>query len=231
MHCPLSPKERSTLYSFLGELGAYCHGDKQLNTFSSLSGSEILALACEESRFDPRLLGVLIDYFSKHYQTLNPFELARAIQKIPTPQTLGVVSEFAKKVCKDLSLKAFFQIAMGNLKPIAFQSFYNNQYRPRVITLLQENLYTPKEFRIWGFYSAMDPYLKEFRPKKFPWTFKKSDRKRILKAILKEKKMIRMKDYMQALRGAVSRQQAYLDLKKEKSLRKIGTNRGRRYKR
>ena len=228
---PLSPKERASLYYELGKLGAFCGGEPLVRHFENLTANQLLSIACEESRFDPRLLGILIDYFSKHYRQINPFGLAKAIQKIATPQTLGVISEFAKKTHSSSDLKAFFDIVLRDIHPSPIQIYFNTQVRPRVKIITKKILYTPNEFRKWGFFSDIDPYLKEFRPKKAYWTFTSKDRQKILDDLMAQGEKFRMKDYLRALGGSITRQQAFIDLKNRKDLKKIGKNRGRVYQR
>jgi len=226
---PLSPKERSTIYFQLGKLGAFCSGENYMPSLNRLPIFDILSFACEESRFDPRLLGVLIDYFAKHYPQINPFELAQSINTIPTPQTLGVVLEFSMKVNRDPELKSFAQIVLGKIQMAPFQSYFSHQYRPRVGNLIEQEIHTPWEFRKWGFIAHKEPYLKEFRPNKSPLTYPKEDRIRILRNLFKKKKNIQIKDYLCQLQGAITRQQAYQDLRNLKGIRHSGKNKGRIY--
>lgn len=226
---PLSPKERSTLYFTLSKNGAFCVGEKRGKQFDQLPLEQLLAIACEDSRFSPRLLGVLIDFFARQYRSINPFALAAARRAIPTPQTLGVVGAFACNLCEDADLHAFFEIVLRDLKPAPWQYYYNSQTRPRPEQRADELIFSPLEFKKWGFWSNMDPFLKERRPKATPWKFSPESRQAILRDLLAKHRRIQMGDYLSALGHSISRQQAYLDLQSMKGVRKVGEKRGRFY--
>lgn len=226
---PLSPKERSTLFFKLAQVGCFCIGSKLSKRFDGLGLEIVLLVACEESRFSPRLLGILIDFFSKNFSTVNPFLLAKNLSLIATPQTLGVISEFVKKINNDANLKSFFDIVLRDLKPVPWQYFYNPQTRPRPQRRLKEIMFSPQEFKLWGFWSDLDPYLKEQRPKSSPWKFNKESRRKILAELFRMHRHIQLGDYLQALGNSISRQQAYHDLQSMKGVRKTGDKRGRIY--
>lgn len=226
---PLSPQEKSTLYFKLAELGAACVGEKCTDAFDHLTAEEIIVVASETCRFSPRLLGILIDFFVQRFRGLNPFQLAALLPCIPTPQGLGVIAAFAKNVAADPDLKSFFEIVLRGIKPAPWQYFYNPQTRPRPMERMDEIVYSPQEFKQWGFWSNMDPFLKEKRPPKAAWKFTVDARKKILKDLLRQHRRIRLSDYLNALGHSISRQQAHLDLISMKGLKATGKNRGRWY--
>ena len=113
---PLSPAERSSLYWRLGSLGAFCGGEIAKRNFKSLNLVEAFSIGCEESRFDPRLLGTLINLLARKFSEINPFALGMALQYLPTPQTLGVIGAFSKHLDSDPRLKAFLEIVLTGLK-------------------------------------------------------------------------------------------------------------------
>ena len=163
---PLSPDERATLYHLLGKNGAFCGGERRSDLFNNWALPDLLVAASEESRYDPRLMGILIHFFTQNYRKLNPFELHERLKEIPTPQTMGVIGEFAQRVDCNTDLCHFFELVLSKVEKAPYQAYYISQTRPRPLKMYETIKYTPSEFKNWGFWSQMDPFLKEFKPKK-----------------------------------------------------------------
>lgn len=226
---PLSPAESGGLYSRLAFLGARAFTTRSNQMWKTLSDEEMLAVAAQQSRFDYRLLYILVALMAEHFRSFHPFRLREAATEIRDPAVWGVVFEYARKLCPDVDLLAFSEIVLRNIPASPEQMFFNSLRTPRPEAMMLVMQRTPDEFRKWGFFCEETPILKELEPIRSPKTFSKVSRKKILQRLFFDKGEIRMSDYLSAIDHAVSRQQAYKDLVGFRGVRAISDRRGRRY--
>jgi len=225
---PLSLNELSSLYFQLQKFGAYARGD-DTGCFNELSREEILAIAIESSRWDIRLLYIVIDFIANHFQEIRLFKLKSFVQKNPTPEVIGVIKEFSALRSHDDDLKLFFMVLIRDIKPQAqFKLFYvggilNSE------TIEHESTHSLKEYKKWGFLCTEFPFLKESTSKKKLIHYSKEERIRILEELLHTKKQISLLDYLKAIQFSVTRQHARLDLLSHPSIVTKGQTKGTTY--
>ncbi|MEK7791086.1 MAG: hypothetical protein AAB309_05630 [Deltaproteobacteria bacterium] len=218
------------LYWELSRLGAPCIGKKKEWPYDVLkSKEELILLASDMLRFDPRLLSILIIYFLNHWYELNPLKIRIKFSEMKTSQVLGVIKEFLLDYSRDKELKFFFEYLTKDLKPVSPQLFFLGLFAigsERQELIARKSL---KQYSKWGFLGDERPQIDPFS-KKTIGSYDIATRKRIIEEILRHKKTISLRDYLNALDHSISTQQALYDLKQMKGLKLIGSGRGAKWK-
>lgn len=213
----------SRAYYELSQLGASASGAKEPWPYHPKDQAELLALCCDLSRYDPRLFGILVEFFLKHWRAISPQALRGQYAKMETPQTIAVLAEFLKEAETDPELRYFAEYLQRGLKPVPFQLFYRDLYAPGGKLSQRSIEESLAEFKRWGFLSREAPTIDVFQ-KISIGSYDADSRRNILRKLFSEKGELRLNDYLQALRGGITRQQALKDLQQIARLR--GSKRG-----
>ena len=173
----------------------------------------LFALGCDWSRFDPRLLEVLVDFGLHHWKELHPQKLREKMREMETPQTVGVVASFIQTTSpQDKEMGVFWDYVLFNLKPLSPQFYFRDLYTPGSTLANRAASESLTEFKEWGFLSreriVVDPSTK-----KTVGTWDQPARFNILRRLFTQKKHLQISDYLEELHHTISRQQALLDLK------------------
>lgn len=217
------------MYFELARIGASCAGSKKAWPYKPKGKEELLALASDMSRYDPRLFGILVDFFVGRWRELNPAALRGLYKDMKTPQTIAVIGEFLLGAVEDEEARFFVQYISAGLKPLPTQFYFYDLYSPGgylAQRALEEGV---SEYRKWGFLACERPTLAG-EDKKTTGSFDRTARQNILKRLLNEKKEISLKDYLDALGFSISRQQALIDIKTSKLARAQGAGRGAKWR-
>ncbi len=212
----------SRMYYELAGIGAECVGEKKTWPYDIQSPEELLALACDMSRFDPRLVDILVGYFSKRWMDVNPARLRNFYGKMQTPQTVAVICEFLLESAEGEELKHFVAYLMAGLKPVAAQFYFRDLYSVGgrlAQRAAEEGLF---EYKKWGFLACERPFSMG--------TLDAASRRNILRRLFEKKGEVSLKDYLSAVQFSVSRQQALLDIKSSGMARGTGQGRGAKWK-
>lgn len=224
LHIP-TEQDLTRLYFELAEIGAPCVGTKTEWQFHTLSKEELLALAFEWIRYDPRLLSILIMYLKDHYSELNPYLLRKFIKKNASPQTVGVVGEFLKQTKDDQEIKFMFDYLCQGFLPRHDELFFIGLH-PIGSKIIEKTVAKSlKEYRKWGFLGIEKPMI-DLVTKKTIGSYETSYRKKVLKQLLDRNKKITLSTYLEAVNNSISRQQALYDLKHFFALKLMGKGRG-----
>lgn len=221
----LTPDELMRLYYELSQLGAPCVGAKKEWRFSPQTKEELLTLAFDCVRHDPRLLSVLILFLKDHYSELNPYLLRQALKKNETPQTVGVIGEFAKQLNLDKELFYLFEYLTKGFSRKNNELFFVGLHPIGSLKLQEVAAQSLKEYRKWGFLGIERPII-DLTTKKTIGSYGTSYRIHILKQLLKRNKKVTVSSYLEALHYTISRQQALYDLKHFFPLKLVGIGRG-----
>lgn len=209
------------MYYELAKLGANSAGEFAKWPYDPREKEELLALACDMSRFDPRLLDILVDYFTRHWKNVNPACLRGYYKKMQSPQTVAVICEFLKGADVSDETLYFAEYLAKGVAPAEPQFYFHNLYAPGgklAQRAVEESLY---EYKKWGFFAVE-------RPK--TGTFDNSSRKNILLRLFLSRGSISIGDYLGELEHSISRQQALLDIKGMANVMIEGKGRGARWK-
>ena len=88
------------MYYELAQHGALAMGEKKPWPYRPKNLYELVALAADMSRFDPRLLGILVEFVELKWLEINPVLLRQEIKKMDCPQTFGVILGFTDSFLK-----------------------------------------------------------------------------------------------------------------------------------
>lgn len=202
----------SRMYYELSIIGAEGVGEKKRWPYDPRSKEELVALALDMSRFDPRLFGIVVKYFIDRWADLNPLKLRSYYSKMEKPETVGVVCEFFSEVVTDPEALHFSSYLTSGLKPAEPQFYFHNAYAPAgelARRAVEEGLF---EFKKWGFFACERPVI-DRAGKKTVGSFDGSSRMNILKELAESNDEIGIGNYLSAVHHSISRQQALLDIK------------------
>ncbi len=225
---PPDEKTLSRVYYEMAKLGASASGAKESWPYRPSSAEELLALAADLSRYDPRLLGILVEYFHKHWREIRPQWLRECYPGMGTPQTIAVISEFAKAAATEEESRYFMEYLQRGLKPVPTQLYFRDLYAPGGTLSKRSAEERFSEYKKWGFLAREAPTIDVYR-KQSAGTLDAASRKNILRKLFNERKEIRIADYLKALPHPLTRQQALLDLREVARLRKPGRGPGARW--
>ena len=208
-----TPKHLARLYYELGRIGARSVGEKLRWPFGSLTPEALFTLAADWSRWDPRLLEILVQYGIEHWRDLNPQQLREKLRTMEMPQTLGVIASFIQTAKSEESeLLFFWNYVVQGIEPAPSQFYFCNLHQPgspRAERTARESL---SEFKQWGFL-GLERVITDSKTKKSVGTLPVDSRLNLLRRLFKQKTSIQISDYLEALKNSISRQQALLDLK------------------
>lgn len=219
----------SRMYFELAKIGAASAGACKPWPYKIGDKEGLISLACDMSRFDPRLVDILVGYFIRHWSELNPAKLRGYYAEMKAPQTVAVITEFVAGEVHDDEAAFFIQYLCMGLKPVNHQFYFYDLYSPGGVLATraaEEGIY---EYRKWGFFARERPVVNSAN-KRCAGSFDSISRRNILKRLIGEKKEIGLKDYLKALEYSVSRQQALCDIKKSGLMKCVGSGRGAKWK-
>lgn len=215
----------SRIYYELSLLGAKCVGKKTKWPYEKLSFEQLLILACEMSRYDPRLFDILVEYFYFHWNKLNPYLLRGEIKNMQEAAIIGVISSFAKQALNNQEAIYFFDYLVYGIKAASYQLFFINLYPP-ASRLMQKASEAPLEqFYQWGFLARERPIIHDTKRIVLGyWEF--YARQNIIRNLVDKKQVITIADYLSEVDHTISRQQALIDLQKCPFVKSQGKGRG-----
>jgi hypothetical protein len=207
------------MYFELAQLGASCSGEKFPWPYRPKHTEETLALAAEMSRYDPRLLGILVELLVHHAHRFSPQMIRAQYRLMSAPQTFAVIAEFVKTAAQDPEVIYLMEYLQKGLKPVSPQLYYKTIYSPGG-KLSQRAAEEPlAQYKKWGFLAREAPTVDVYQ-KKTVGHFDRDSRINILKRLFQEQGVLQLKDYLKAIGQTISRQQALKDLEAVAKLRR-----------
>lgn len=217
------------MYYELARIGASCAGENNRWPYEVKAKEELIALACDMSRHDPRLFDILVEYFVRHWQDVNPASLRNYYKSMKTPQTVAVICEFLAEAQSDDEAQYFASYVSMGLGPVATQFYFHNLYSPGGSLARRAAEEGLSEYKKWGFLACERPTV-DIAERRTKGSFDATSRRNILKRVLNEKREITIGDYLSALSHSISRQQALLDIKTSGFAKSIGSGRGAKWR-
>lgn len=212
------------LYYELGHIGVRTIGKREPWPYQPESNESLMALALDMSRFDPRLFEALVQYLVDGWRTFNPLTIRIQMQSMCTPQTVGVVGEFACQASRDPECRYLFAYLMQGWRAVPYQLFFHNLYAPGTQMMARAAEESVDEFLRWGFLSATRPVV-DSRSRTTAGTYPQRARINMLHRYLERNGEIRISTYLDLVNQSISRQQALNDLKASPRLRAVGKGR------
>lgn len=223
---PPTTAHLSRLYYELAGLGARAIGAKNQWPYEWREPEELLGLACEMSRYDPRLLSLLVEYFLLHWKKLNPHTLRNFSKDMATPQTLAVMLNFIAHCGEEEFL--FYEYVTKNLLPAKVQLYFYNLYLPGSKQMQRAALEPLQEFEDWGFLARERPIVHDEATGKriLLGRWGPRARQQIIRKLSGHLKQFSLYEYLKAVDHMISRQQALQDLKASPYVKSQGKGRG-----
>lgn len=224
---PLSLEESSRLYWELSKRGAKSLGEKFSWQYGEINEEELAALAILQCRYDPRLLEILIDFFSRGLFHGNPIHLKKLLKANDALPITAVIAEFVLESSAPEEAKDLVRFLREGTRPVPVQLFYYSLHPIGGRKMDEAISRPPWAFKKWGFLSADAPLTRELA--KRIYLFDLSSRQNILKNLALTKKRFRLRDYLLAVEGSISRQQALKDLDGASWISRRGKGKGSYY--
>lgn len=219
------------LYHELARIGAPSVGRSRPWPYRPQSTEDLIALAAEMLRYDPRLLSILLQWMLEHWAELDPLALRQRMHRMRWPQALCVVLEFARAASTDLELRYLADyLSAGWPRIDPPQRFFLDAEKPGSRTGARKLGRNLAAYARWGFVGAERP-VADVDTKRTVGRYDAATRRRILARLLEDRGEVTLADYLDAVDHAVSRQQAYADLAAHPGLEVTGHGRGARWMR
>jgi hypothetical protein len=226
---PLQAREIPRLYAELEAVGARVEGRRVPWRFGKPSPEEVVVLAAQASRQEPRLLWALVELLARHYDHFDPLKLRRALGRARWPAALGVAFEFARIVAGSAELDDVASFVLAGVRPARGERFFLGT-RAFAGTLARRDAEESlAEYMRWGYVSREEPIAKELGSAAHG-TLARPQRMNMLQRLGERSEEFTLGDYVEALRGRASRRQATRDLATAPFLVRTGTTRGARYR-
>ena len=188
---------------------------------------KLFCRVCDATRFDPRLLEVVVNHFGKEFLQLNPLQVRLQLAHMQTPQTVGVVLEFIKLLRPDALTRDIVSFITKPLFPVEPQLYYVGVYTKPLSASIRKAIDMPlQEFSRWGFLAHEGVEFKNDFNRKTLGTLPLPSRVQIIQRLLQNQTPFSIGDYLEALNHQISRQQAFVDLKNCGLVKSIGANKG-----
>jgi hypothetical protein len=227
---PRGEAELARLYHELARVGGRVEGRRSPWRHGAPGREEVLVLAAQASRHDPRLLWALVELLARAYATFDALALRRAAGRARWPSTLGVVLEFARRAAPGQELDDWAAFVARRLPPPARGERYFLGTRPfggeAARRDAEESL---AEYKRWGYLGREEPFAKELgaAPR---GSMERVERLNLLRRLASRRGTVTHAEYAAALHGRVSARQATRDLGAAPFLRRDGRTRAARYR-
>lgn len=218
----------SRLYHELGRLGARTIGKRTGWEYGNPSPEELVVLASQVARHDPRTLWILVELLATRYARLNPNALRSALRDSRWPAALGVALEFARRVSRDPELDGFAGFVMRGVQRASGEQFFVSTNAFSGTLARRDAEESLAEYKRWGFLSREEPVAKELGTTAHG-TLGRRERMNLLRRLAERLGSITLSDYLEALGSKASTRQASRDLAKAPFLLRSGTTRAARY--
>ena len=201
---PLAERELPRLYHELAALGARAEGRRSPWRFGALAPEEVVVVAAQASRGDPRLLWIVVELLARAYDRLNPLLLRRALARARWPATLAVALEFARRAARSRELDEVAAFVLAHVAPAAGERFFLGTRAFAGALARRDVEESLAEYARWGYFSREEPLAKELGPG-LHGTLRRPERLNLLRRLAERKEALTMSDYLAALRGRASR--------------------------
>lgn len=187
-----------------------------------------MVLAAQASRYDPRMLWVVVELLARGYERFNPLALRRAAELARWPATLAVALEFARQAAPCAELDDYARFVTARILPACGERFFPATWAPGTAMARRSEDESLAEYKRWGYLAREIPISKELASPACG-TMERSERRNLLRRLAERRGSVNLAEYVEALHGTVSRRQAQRDLRDAPFLVKRGNTRGASY--
>lgn len=156
---PPTQQHLSRVYAELAKYGARALGRHEEWPYEYDSLENLISLAADMSRYDPRLFSILVEFLFFHWQQLNPLKMRAWMSQQGSPQTILVMMSFVASAVNKEEVDYFLEYLAKGYSPVDSQLYFIGLHLPgshgmdRMIT---EPL---SEFSTWGFLARERPII------------------------------------------------------------------------
>lgn len=200
------------MYYELAKIGAKATGEEGPWPYKIENPESLIALAADMSRYDPRLLSILVEYLTQHWQDFNPCLLRTLMLTMDSPQTLLVVLHFVQWEIHQPEARYFYEYLASGYHPVSTQLYFKNLYPPASHSMIRASEEPVQEFLDWGFLARERPILYD-KNRKTLGHWGPQARQNIILRLLQKKESFTLAEYLNCVDHTISRQQALTDLK------------------
>jgi hypothetical protein len=227
-HAPTA-NELERLYFELARIGAPAVGGKKPWPYRPRSREQLVTLAAEMLRHDPRLLSILLQFLVRDWRTLNPLALRDQMKSMRWPQALLVVLEFARAAQDDREMRYFIDhVAAGWPRVDPAERFFFDAERPASRIAKRRVGRNLAAYARWGFIGSEKP-IADAMTRRTVGRYDALTRNGILADLASREPGFTLADYLEAVDHSISRQQALHDLKHCPELALTGHGRGAKW--
>ncbi len=193
---------------------------------------EKVALMSQWARFDPRLGEQLVAHLGFVWRKLGPLELHEELRHQPWPSSMGVIllETLDSIPKKDRALfRGWMALVMGGVELAPDEHYFIGLRSPGSRLMFEDTLRSHRSYRRWGYFGREALVNKAVARAGDSSRIDSKTRRRILDELLSTRERITVREYREALEGAVTRRVAELDLERHPRLRGRGNTRARFY--
>jgi hypothetical protein len=217
------------LYYELSHIGAPSVGRDSPWPYDPDGPEQLIAVAAEMLRYDPRLLSILLQLLVERWHELHPLKLRRALHQMRWPQALLVVLEFARAATRDPELRYWSDYLSAGFDRVSpAERFFMDAERPAGRMARRRAGRNLKPYKRWGFIGTERPTA-NVATKRLVGTYDAASRALVRRQLAQRHGSFTLREYLDALDDAVSRQQAYKDLRSDRDFRLEGRGRSARW--
>jgi len=226
---PRDEAELARLYHELAAVGGRVEGRRLPWRFGQPGREEVVVLAAQASRHDPRLLWAVVELLARRYAELDALALRRAAARARWPATVAVALEFARRAAPSQELDDWARFVTQRLAPARGERFFLG-LRPFAGAAARRDAEEAlAEYKRWGYLGREEPFAKELGGEA-RGSMGRAERLNLLRRLATRRGAVTHAEYAIALRGRVSARQASRDLRAAPFLRKAGRTRDASYR-
>jgi len=225
---PREEGELARLYHELALAGARVEGRRARWRFGRPSREELVVLAAQAARHEPRLLWVVVELLARSYDRFDALALRRAALRARWPATVAVALEFARRAARSAELDDWARFVTAPLHPAAGERFFAGTRTFGGAQARRDAEESLAEYKRWGYLGREEPFAKELGiPAR--GTLGPAERLNLLRRIAERQGSVTLAEYRAALKGRASMRQAQRDLAAAGFLARRGRTRGARW--
>jgi hypothetical protein len=225
---PLDEREVARLYHELAAIGARAEGRRVPWRFGRPSREELVVLAAQAARHEPRLLWVVVELLARSYDRLDALALRRAAQRARWPAAVAVALDFARRVVRSGELDDWARFVTARLPRAPGERFFLGTRAFAGAQARRDAEESLAEYKRWGYLGREEPLAKELGSGA-RGTLGPAERANLLRRIAGRDGSVTLGAYLAALKGRASTRQAQRDLAAAPFLERRGRTRSARW--
>lgn len=225
---PAGEGELARLYHELAGIGARVEGRRLPWRFGRPSREELVVLAAQAARHEPRLLWAVVELLARSYERLDALALRRAALRARWPAAVGVALEFARRAARSDELDDWARFVSAPIAPAPGERFFLGTRAFSGAQARRDAEESLAEYKRWGYLGREAPYAKELGSAA-RGTLGPAERMNLLRRIAEREGSVTLGEYVAALKGRASPRQAQRDLAAARFLERRGRTRAARW--